>query len=397
MTEQVLPQAYSGGFLCGFARRTCRRRRWVKIVNSLAVATATIAWLLGAVAAANAATIRTGDSIASTPVIQRLDAADLEPGTLDRFWFRALDNSVGQAWLVPVIVLRGKRPGPRLLLTAAIHGDELNGIDVIHRLAATLDPAKINGTVVMIPGVNAPGLLHHTRAFTPGDGRDGANLNRLMPGKTGPKAESADLYANSLWSNLLRPNADVVIDMHTQSRGTAYVMYAFASSQRTRRIAELIGPDILKLDPGEKGTIETEMNRVGVPAITLELARPEEFQPEIVARAADGILRVMSDLGLLPADAAPPLSSKTFVGNELTEVVAQRGGFAHILASLGSDVKKGDLIATISDPFGRVVERVIAPESGRVNTVATEPRRDPGDMLLRIIYNSADPKCRNGC
>lgn len=346
---------------------------------------------------AHAGTIKTGDTIDGTPIIDALDANDLAPGQVYRFWFRASDNSIGQAWYVPVIVVRGALPGPRLLLTAAIHGDELNGIDVIHKLTAKLDPATLKGTVVAVPGLNTPGILHHTRGFTPGDGGYGANLNRLMPGTIGEKAEIADRYAYRLWVQLLRPNADTVIDMHTQSRGTAYVLYAFASTPRARAIAALLAPDILKLDPGLKGTLETEMIRSGIPAVTLELARPEEFDPVIVARAIEGIERVMVDMKMLPEGSVRAATIEPFVGNKLIEVHAARGGYAHVLPALGSDVTKGDAVATISDPFGRVVETVYAPESGRINTVATNPLSDAGDMLMRIVFVSKDPKCQDGC
>ena len=283
-----------------------------------------------------------------------------------------------------------------MLLTAAVHGDELNGIDVVHQLTKKIDPSNLSGTVVGIAGLNIPGLLHHTRGFTPTDGGYGANLNRLMPGKeTG--GDIADLYAHRLWTKLLRPNADVNIDLHTQSKGTAYVMFAFAGSKRAREIAELIGPDIIKLDPGVKGTIETEMLGSGVPSITLELARPEEFEPVIVARTIAGIERVMVDMKMLSSVENPQSVITPYIGNALVEVVAGRGGFARMKAQLGADVTKGDVIATISDPFGRIVETITAPQSGRINTIATNPLRDAGDLLLRIVYVSKDRKCANGC
>ena len=334
------------------------------------------------------------DRLEGTPVIERLDAAALAPGKIHRFWFRVTENAVGQPWLIPVIVVRGARPGPRLMLTAAIHGDEVAGVDVIHKLAEGLDPAALSGTVVAVPGLNSIGMLHRSRGFTPGDGRYSENLNRLMPGMDGDVG-TADRYARRLWTALLRPNADTVIDMHTQSHGTAYVMFAFAGTKRAEQIAELIGPDIIKLDRGTMGTVETEMNRDGVPAITLELGRPEVFDPVMVARAVAGIKRVMADMEMLVV--APPRTTVPFVGNKLAVVTATRGGFAHVLVALGGTVTKGDVVATISDAFGRVIETVRAPESGRVNTVVTDPLHDPGDMLLRIVFVSDDPACAMGC
>jgi len=353
--------------------------------------------LLLLASSANAETRYVGDVFQSKQVIDQLDTKDLESGVVHRFWFRVADTSIGQAWHVPVIVVKGVRPGPRLLLTAALHGDELNGIDVIHQLLGSIEPDQLAGTVIAVPGLNIPGLMRKTRGFTPSDDGAGANLNRLMPGKTGEGADAADRYAHRLWTALLRPNADTVVDLHTQSRGTAYEMFAFAGSTRAREIAELIGPDVIKLDPGEKGTLETEMMKDGVPAITLELERPEEFQPVLVKRTVAGILRLMADMKMIARSAEPPNIVQPFIGNDLVNVRNEHGGFVRMSKSLGATVEKGEAIGTVSDAFGATIETITAPVRGRIHTIATTPLRDPGDMVARIIFWSDDPKCRKGC
>ena len=349
------------------------------------------ALLLAAPAAAD--TERVG-SLDGVPIIDRLDTGDLPAGQVQRFWFRAGDSALAQPWLVPVIVVKGARPGPRLLLTAAIHGDELNGIDVIHKLVANLDPATLSGTVVAVPGLNTPGLLQGTREWTPNDSRGAPNLNRVMPGKDG--GDGIDDYAGRLWSRVMRPNADQAIDLHTQSRGTAYVLYAFASTPRARTMADLMAPDIIKLDQGEAGTVENELVRAGVPAITLELGTPEVFDPVMVGRGVAGITNLMREMKMLDGPATAK-SAATFTGNRLEAVRAPRAGFAHLLVPLGSAVTKAQPIATISDAFGRITDTVTAPVAGRINTSFTDPRRERGGMIVRIVYWSDDPKCREGC
>ena len=358
---------------------------------------AIFAALLLAAMPAEAATERVGN-LDSVAIIDRLDVGDLPAGQIQRFWFRAGDNALAQAWLVPVIVIKGARPGPKLLLTAGIHGDELNGIDVIHKLAGTIDPAVLSGTLVMVPGLNTPGLLQGTREWTPNDSRSSPNLNRVMPGEDGAANGSGgiDDYAGRLWSRLMRPNADQAVDLHTQSRGTAYVLYAFASTPRARVMAELMAPDIIKLDQGEKGTVENEMERAGVPAITLELGTPEVFDPVMVARGVAGITNLMREMHMLAGPVAAK-SAATFTGNRLEVVRAPRAGFAHLLVPLGSLVTKGQPIATISDAFGRVTDTIAAPVGGRINTSFTDPRRERGGMIVRIVYWSDDPKCAEGC
>ena len=236
------------------------------------------------------------DSVDSVPVVSTLDAASLPAGQVHRRWFRAGETRTNQPWLVPVVVVRGAKPGPRLLVTAGIHGDELNGIAVVHALAAT-DPATLAGTLVLVPGLNTPGLLQGTREFVTDASRGAANLNRMLPGKA--DGGTADRYARALWDGLLRPNADAAVDLHTQSRGTAYVLYAFASTARTRRMAELVGPDVIKLDKGEKGTVENELTLAGVPAITFELGAPEVFDATIVKRGEAGLRNLMTEMVML--------------------------------------------------------------------------------------------------
>lgn len=324
-------------------------------------------------------------SLDGVPIVDSLDVASLPAGQTQRLWFRAGDTAIAQHWFVPVIVVKGAKPGPRLLVTAGIHGDELNGISVIHRLAK-IDPKTLAGTLVLVPGLNTPALLASTRVFP-----DGSNLNRVMPGEaTGP----AERYAKRLWDGLMRPNADAAVDLHTQSRGTAYVMYAFASTPRTRRMAELVGPDIIKMDTGDKGTVENELTNAGVPAITFELAYPEVFDEPTIVRGLAGMKNLMTEMGMLAGTVQP---TDPYVANRLAVARGSKSGWMTLLVPLGAYVKKGQPLATIADAFGTVIETVTAPESGRINTIATDPRRDAGDMVARIVWWDPDPKCALGC
>jgi predicted deacylase len=342
---------------------------------------------------AMAATERVGQ-LDREAVIDRLDVADLDAGRTHRFWFRGGETATGQRWLVPVVVVKGAKPGPRLLVTAGIHGDELNGIDVIHRLVAGLDPAGLAGTLVAVPGLNPPGLLQGTREFAANDSRAAANLNRQMPGKL--DGGYVEHHAALLWNNLLRPNADLAVDLHTQSRGTAYVLYAFASTARTRRMAELLAPDVIKMDRGDRGTIENTLTEDGVPAVTLELGMPERFDEAMVTRGVAGLLNLMREQAMLPGRVAEP-PKNLVVGNALAAVRAPRGGWAKLLVPLGAKVTAGQPVATMADAFGRVTDTLLASETGVVAAAFTDPRRERGGMIVRIIHWKEDPDCALGC
>jgi predicted deacylase len=347
-------------------------------------------------APASAATLLTGDRIDGTPVIEKLDVADLPAGALSRFYFRVTDQSAGQGWYVPVIVAKGARPGPRLLLTAAIHGDELNGIAIIQDLIPTLDLAALKGTIVAVPGLNMPGILAGTRNFGPGQWSAPDNLNRLMPGDVAAD-DVAKVYAGRLWSRIFQGNADAAVDMHTQSRGSAYPMYVFAETPGARRLAQALRPDMIKYDPGVKGAVETTLNAAGITAVTMELGEADRFDPAMIRRGLKGLRNVMIDLGM--TSGAQDLSGPDpYVGNKAVDVTAPRGGYARILVSLGAEVEAGEPVATISDPFGRVVYTATAPVKGRVLSLATAPTREIGSLLVRILSWSDDPACQaEGC
>jgi hypothetical protein len=170
---------------------------------------AAAAFALALVAGMGSALADPGDRIDGAPIIERLDAASLPRGQMHRFYFRAGDQNTGQGWYVPVMVMTGAKPGPRLLLTAAIHGDELNGIAVIHKLFAETDPRTLKGAIVAVPGLNTPGLIASNRNLqSSNDGGGAVNLNRVMPGN--PDAdEFGAFYAGRLWSNLLARGCSV--------------------------------------------------------------------------------------------------------------------------------------------------------------------------------------------
>lgn len=368
----------------------------MKTLNLTLGAAGLAAALLATATPGQAASLLTGDRIDGVPVIEKLDLADQPAGQVSRYYFRVTDQAVGQGWYVPVMVIKGAAPGKRLLLTAAVHGDELNGVAIIQDLAASLDPARLKGAVVALPGVNIPGLLQDSRGFAPSSGATGVNLNRQMPGDVN-SGEIGRVYAGRLWSQIFAGNADAAVDLHTQSRGTAYPMYVFAETAAARSMARALGPDMIKYDPGERGSVETTLNANGVDAVTLELGEPDRFDPVMIARALSGLRNVMRDLDMIEGP-AEPAAVKPFIGNKTVDVVAPRGGFARVLTPLGSEVKFDQPVATISDAFGRVVHTARAPMAGRVLSLATTPVRESGALLVRILAWSDDPACAaRGC
>lgn len=326
-----------------------------------------------------------GDRVDGVEVISALDVNQLSSGR-HVFYFEAGWRSTGQKILVPVLVHKGNESGKRLMLTAAVHGDELNGIEVIHRVFRELEEADIQGTVIGVPGVNQTGLEANNRHFI---GRSaGGHMqdpNRLFPGSLSG-GSAASLYVGKVWDKLLRPNADIAIDLHTQSKGAAYPLFVFAdfSNPVAYQMAFALMPDMIKNDGGHQGTLETAYVSSGVPAVTYELGAPDSLQEDMINRAVAGIWNVMRLNKMASGDPVRP-EQRPFVGSSYTNVYAVEGGFAHIKVSLKEAVEKGDHVATIVDPLGRLVRRYHAPHAGRVLAVSTNPLREAGAMLVRIL------------
>ena len=328
---------------------------------------------------------QSAQTASAAKTIDALNTRELSPGK-HQFYLDAGTRPGGSPLLVPIIVLKGDSPGPRLLLTAAIHGDELNGIAVIHDLVAHLKGKALSGTLIMIPGLNQIGIERHSRFFHGADnGGQTADLNRLMPGAAQTRS-AAMQFATKVWTDLLFPNADMVIDLHTQSRGTSYPLFVFADFRNkiAREMAIQLMPDVIKDDHGEKGTLETSFITSGVPAVTFEIGAPKIFQAEMIARAVRGIENIMIRQNMIKGKPHKPLH-KPVMGTEVANIAVIRGGIARIHVSLMQHIEAGQRLATVYDPFGNVLDHYHAPFAGIVLAVATDPIREPASLLVRIL------------
>lgn len=344
---------------------------------------------VAALAVSNAAERRAALLEATTgqpEIIQSLDTKGLTTG-IHRFRFNAGSRNTGDDIWVPILVIKGRSPGPRLLLTSAVHGDELNGISVIHGLLEQLSHEQLSGTLIVVPGVNQTGLNANNRHFVGADGGGFmADLNRLFPGRV-DGGSTAERYVGRLWGNVFEKNADYAVDLHTQTRGSDYPLFVFSDFRNSiaRQMAYDIGPDIIKNDAGQSGTLETTLMKSGVPAITLEVGGPKKWQPDLIARSIAGLENMMRGLGMLAGGRTKP-AIEPVVGANSTNVHTDYGGFAYIHVALKDPVTKGQKLATVVDAFGRTKATYHAPLDGVILSVATDPLREPGSMLVRILH-----------
>lgn len=306
----------------------------------------------------------------------KLLGSSVEPGqTLSLIW-SASQNFAGMALETPVLVSHGTQPGPVLCLTAAVHGDELNGIEIVRRVLFSTNAKKLRGTLIGVPIVNLHGFQRSSRYLA--DRRD---LNRHFPGNL--EGSSASRIADSFFRSVVK-HCDALVDLHTGSfhRTNLIQLRADLSDPRVVALTSGFGATAVLDDKGAVGTLRRAAVEVGIPAVTLEAGEPTRLQLSQVEDGTKVIKSLMHDLGML---------KKGFVWNEPQPVYyesswirADRGGILMSTVALGAKVKKGDLLATITDPITNKQSLIYAPYDGLVLGMALNQVVMPGFAAFHI-------------
>ncbi len=317
------------------------------------------------------------------PTIQALDVNTLEPGE-HKFWFAVATDAVGHPQTLPLRVFKGSRPGKRVMITAGIHGDEQNGILSAQKIARELVGKDLAGCVTIVPAVNLSGIARHSRDFhSAAPDSSSTNLNRVFPGN--PNGDDASRFAHSLWENLLKPNADLAIDLHSQTSGSAYPLYAFADYrlEDAIRMARLINPDVILDDPGDPGILETVYNRSGIPSITIEVGVGRYTDLEMIDRASQGVMNILRSYEVLHGEV--DTIQNCVEGKEIISVRANQGGFVICHVELMDKVEKNQKLATQYNSFGDEIEVYYSPDEATVISHNVESVRAPGSLVVRLI------------
>lgn len=286
------------------------------------------------------------------------------------------ESGTGQPVLIPVTVARGAAPGPVLGITAAVHGNELNGIRIIHSLLGSLDLTGLRGTVLCAPIVNVPAFEHQQRMFF--DGRD---LNHYFPGRE--QGLPVEQYARAFERTFL-PACDYHVDIHTASEGRVNTMYVRVDEEQpeARRLAELMNPEIVLHVRGGDGTLRHAAKVRGVHAITVEAGNPSTFQGRMVYEGEAGIGNILVGLdmcdGELAMDRTPVYCRRSQWLRTTT------GGLLETHFKLGEWVEKRQILARTLDPFGYALQEYRAPRDGVVIGMARNPLAVPGTRYCHL-------------
>lgn len=318
--------------------------------------------------------------------VHHLNIEDYPVGKISETWLHIINNGIGEPIRIPILIARGRKDGPVLGLTAALHGNELNGIPLIQRLFEQLDLEALQGTVVGVLIANVPGLLLEQRYFN-----DGVDLNRITPGK--PDGTQSQLYIHRLLKRIVSRFTHL-IDLHTASFGriNSYYIRADMSDPISSRMARLQNPEIILHNPPNDGTLRGEASKMGIKTITLELRDPHLFQAEVIEDGLIGVRNVLYDLGMLPGDILCPVQQTTLCDHSYW-MYTDEGGILTVLPDLGQYVQKGEPIAEIKTVFGRVVKTYPCPEDGIVIGKSINPINQSGSRILHLGIGTRQIPC----
>ena len=281
---------------------------------------------------------------------------------------------------MPVHVVRGKKDGPRLFVSAAIHGDELNGIEIIRRLLRMPGLERIRGTLLAIPMVNVYGVIQHSR-YLP-DRRD---LNRSFPGSDSGSlaARLAEVFMREIVEHCTHG-----IDLHTGGlhRSNLPQIRANLDDDQTLALAQAFGVPVLLNSNLRDGSLREAAAERGIPMLLYEAGEALRFDELSIRAGVRGVVNVMRAMGMLPAvktrRRSPP--PEPFIARSSTWLRAPASGVLRNLTPLGAHVKKGDVLGIIADPFGEREVPVKAPQSGIVIGRSNIPLVLEGEAVFHI-------------
>jgi hypothetical protein len=305
----------------------------------------------------------------------------VEPGEARNLRYTLTETYLGDPVRMPVTVVNGERPGPTAFLSAAAHGDELNGVEVVREVAQEWDHDGLAGTLVCLPVLNVPGFIAQQR-YLPIYDRD---LNRSFPGD--PESTGAKRVADVIFRNFVAP-CDFGLDFHTSTRGRSNVLHVRAdmTDERVFRVANAFATNVVIDGAGPSGTLRRAATEAGVPTATVEMGEANRFQPGFVDAALDGVRSVLAEFGMHATETVRWPGWRTVVtGGEKTWLRADAGGLVDMHARQGDLVEADERIATINDPFNDDPTPVRAPFAGLLVGAVQNPLVYPGNPLCHLV------------
>lgn len=281
---------------------------------------------------------------------------------------------------IPVYVQRGKRKGPTLMVSAAIHGDELNGIEIIGRLIKSRSIKNLRGTLIAVPMVNVMGVLNQSR-YLP-DRRD---LNRSFPGST--RGSLAGRIAR-LFIDEIVSKCDYGIDLHTGAlnRSNLPQIRANLDDDSTLQMARAFGVPVLLNANLRDGSLRQCAAEEGVRMLLYEAGEALRFDELSIRAGVRGVINVMRHLGMLKPSKSRKTLVEPFIARNSTWMRAPDSGIVHHRKQLGDYVEKGETLARITDAFGNALEHVTSTIDGIIIGKQNIPLIQEGEAMYNVAH-----------
>ncbi len=313
----------------------------------------------------------------NTNIINTLEIENAPKGEITRYWLQIVRDGMGVPIHIPIIVARGLEDGKVVGITAAVHGNELNGIPVIQRLFKEVNITEIKGAIVGVPIVNVPSLLRKKRRFI-----DGTDLNHIMPGK--PNGTVSQVYAWRIVNRIIG-QFNYLIDLHTASNGriNSYYIRADMEDETVKKMAMLQNADIIVHNPPNDGTLRGTANAMKIPAITLEVGNPNTFQKGMIRDGLTGIHNMLGYFGFSDSEVEIE-DTGTVLCKKSYWIYTDTGGILTVFPKVTDFVKKGEVIASIRNIFGDLIKEYESPEDGIVIGKSVSPINQTGGRVLHL-------------
>jgi len=304
------------------------------------------------------------------------------PGEVRRLMLQTSESFVGMSVDTPVHVLRGLTPGPTVCLVAGIHGDELNGVEIVRQVFESLDPAEVSGTLIGVPVANIHGFRRSSR-YLP-DRRD---LNRYFPGN--PAGSAASRIAAALFREVVL-HCEVLVDFHTGSFHRSNVPHVRANllDGKVFAVARGFGVDWVVHNGGRPGTLRRAAVDAGIPAITYEAGEPLRFQASEIERGVAGTRRLL--VGMEMIDGASSRTNPTIIFRS-TWIRVDDGGIFQPTRQVGDRVVSGEVIGSVTDPISNDRKPILSPRKGRIIGMALPQVVIPGFAVFHLGFEGAAP------
>lgn len=283
---------------------------------------------------------------------------------------------------IPVIVSRALEEGPTVLLSAGLHGDELNGVDIVRQIVHKKINVPKKGTIICIPVINIFGFINKTREFP--DGRD---MNRVFPGSA--NGSLAGRFAFHLLKYII-PHVDYAIDFHAggQSRFNAPQIRIAPDNKELEDLATIFHPPFLLYSNQISGSFRNACSKRGVKMLLFEGGKSMDINNDVSTMGVEGTKRFLASFDMLrPQFDVVPAVEEMIIIKSSVWVRAKKSGLLHDQVTIGSYVKKGEKIAEISDPYGSENSIVKAPNDGYIINVNDAPITYQGDAIFHISKN----------